>query len=92
MKNIAAGQHGSVYAASLTVTAGDGRRQQGRGRLDRRRITPSGPIRHGFPVTFLTGTPLWLDSAGPLYAAIGAGNLRAWIDGTDDVGHAALAN
>jgi hypothetical protein len=37
--------------------------------------------------TFLQGTPLWLDSAGQLYAAIGGGNLRAWIDGTDNVGH-----
>lgn len=45
--------------------------------------------------TFLAGTPLYLDTAGQLYAAIGAGNLRAWIDGTDDVGHgrwAALSN
>lgn len=33
-----------------------------------------------------------LDPAGPLYAAIGSGNLRAYIQGTDDVGHAALAN
>jgi hypothetical protein len=36
---------------------------------------------------FLQGTPLWLDSGGQLYAAIGGGNLRAWIDGTDNVGH-----
>ena len=33
-----------------------------------------------------------LDPAGPLYAAIGAGNLAAWIDGTSNVRHAALSN
>jgi len=37
--------------------------------------------------TFLAGTPLWLDTAGQLYAAIGAGNLRPWTDGTDNTGH-----
>jgi hypothetical protein len=42
--------------------------------------------------TWFAGTPLWLDSAGQLFAAIGSGNLRAWIDGTDDVGHASLSN
>jgi hypothetical protein len=42
--------------------------------------------------TWFAGQPLWLDSAGALYAAIGGGNLRAWIDGTDNVGHAALSN
>lgn len=45
--------------------------------------------------TFWQGTPLWLDPSGQLYAAIGSGNLRAWIDGTDNVGHghwACLAN
>ena len=48
------------------------------------------------------GPPSWLaddlcDSAGQdrpetLYTAIGAGNLRAYVQGTDDVGHAGLAN
>jgi hypothetical protein len=45
-------------------------------------------------VTFLAGTPLWLDSAGDLYATLSA-SLRAWIDGQDNVGHghwAALSN
>ena len=37
--------------------------------------------------TWVAGTPLWLDSAGALYAALGGGNLRAWTDGTDNVGH-----
>jgi hypothetical protein len=42
--------------------------------------------------TFLKGTAILLDPAGPLYAAIGAGNLRAFTEGTDTVSHAALAN
>lgn len=42
--------------------------------------------------TFLQGTAIMLDPAGSLYAAIGAGNLAAWVDGTSNVGHAALAN
>ena len=43
--------------------------------------------------TFFAGQPLWLDPAGQLYAALGgATNLRAYIDGTDAVGHAALSN
>jgi hypothetical protein len=25
--------------------------------------------------------------AGALFSQIGAGNLRAWVDGTDNVGH-----
>ena len=42
--------------------------------------------------TFLAGTTIMLDPAGALYAAIGAGNLRAYTQGQDDVGHAALGN
>jgi len=45
-----------------------------------------------YDTTFLAGTPILLDPAGPLYAAIGAGNLRAYVPGQDDVGHAALGN
>jgi hypothetical protein len=47
---------------------------------------------------FPVGTVIYADSAagstGPqlLYQAIGAGNLRAYVQGSDDVGHAALAN
>jgi len=51
------------------------------------------------PLTLLAGTPIWADSAAGfatapqlLYQAIGASNLRAYVQGTDDVGHAALAN
>ena len=50
--------------------------------------TTGGPL---WPVTYLAGTTIMLDPAGPLYTAIGAGNLRAY-QGQDDVGHAALSN
>lgn len=61
---------GSVYAASLTVTplvSGDSKGT----------VAWSGPgspaewTPGGFGVTFLAGTPLWLDSAGELHAARG---------------------
>jgi hypothetical protein len=48
--------------------------------------------------TFLAGTVIYADSSAGssapqlLYQAIGAGNLRAYVDGQDIVGHAALAN
>jgi hypothetical protein len=46
-----------------------------------------------FAQTFLPGTAIILDSASALYAALnGAGALRAWVQGQDDIGHAALAN
>lgn len=48
-------------------------------------------------ITIPAGTVIYADStgsggAGALYTAIGAGNLRAYVPGQDDVGHAALAN
>jgi hypothetical protein len=45
-----------------------------------------------WPQTFIQGTAIVLDPAGPLFTAIGAGNLRLFTQGVDDVGHAALAN
>ena len=42
--------------------------------------------------TWIKGTVIEADPAGALYAAIGAGNLTAFRDGTDAVGHAALSN
>jgi hypothetical protein len=48
--------------------------------------------------TWPKGTVIYADSAAGssgsqlLYQAIGAGNLRAYVQGQDDVGHAALAN
>jgi len=50
------------------------------------------------PATLQKGTVIVADStAGSsspqlLYQAIGAGNLRAWVDGQDAVGHARLSN
>ena len=53
----------------------------------------------GMPLTFLEGTVIYADSAAGfsttpqlLYQAIGAANLRPYVQGQDDVGHAALAN
>lgn len=45
-----------------------------------------------WPQTFLPGTAIVLDPGGALYAAIGAGNLRAYVQGQDDRGGAALSN
>jgi hypothetical protein len=54
-----------------------------------------------FPVTFRPGDVIFADDTAPgatptgpqqLYQAIGAGNLRPYVQGTDDVGHAALSN
>jgi hypothetical protein len=48
--------------------------------------------------TFPVGTVIMADSSAGsagaqlLYQAIGAGNLRPYVQGQDDVGHAALAN
>jgi hypothetical protein len=41
--------------------------------------------------TFVAGTAIVLDPAGPWYAAIGAGNLRPFTDG-DTVGAAGISN
>lgn len=51
--------------------------------------TTGGPV---WATTYIKGTAIVLDPAGPLYTLIGAGNLRAFVDGQDTVGHAALAN
>lgn len=86
VQNIAVGSAGSVYSAALTVTplmAGDGKGSvawDGAG-------SPAAWTPGGFAVKFLQGTPLWLDPAGDLYAAIGSGSLRAWVDGRDNTGH-----
>jgi hypothetical protein len=53
----------------------------------------------GLPITYLPGMVVYADSAAGfatgaqlLYQAIGAGNLRAFVDGQDNVGHASLSN
>ncbi len=46
-----------------------------------------------FPQTFVRGTTIMLDSASALYAYLnGQAALRAYVQGQDDSGHAALAN
>jgi hypothetical protein len=50
------------------------------------------------PHTFIKGMSIIADSSagttGPqlLYQAIGAGNLRAWVDGQDTIGHDGISN
>jgi hypothetical protein len=52
--------------------------------------TIGGPL---WATTYAAGTPLLLDSASALYTALNAaGALRAFIDGQDTAGHAALGN
>ena len=51
--------------------------------------TTGGPV---WPTTLLKGQAIMLDPAGPLFTQIGAGNLRAFVDGTDTVGHGCLSN
>jgi CubicO group peptidase (beta-lactamase class C family) len=42
--------------------------------------------------TWYPGQVIWADPAGALYAAIGSANLRAFVDGQDNVGHWGLSN
>ena len=86
VQNIAVGSAGSVYSEALTVTPLQGGDAKGSVSWDGAG-SPAGWTPGGFAVKFLQGTPLYLDPAGDLYAALGATNLRAWIDGTDNVSH-----
>jgi len=46
-----------------------------------------------FPQSFQPGTRIVLDSASPLYTYLnGQGGVRAYVQGTDDVSHAAISN
>jgi hypothetical protein len=46
-----------------------------------------------FPQSFQPGTPIVLDPAGALYMYLnGQGILRAYVQGQDHAGHAALSN
>lgn len=76
----------NLYAAAGTPVNGTGSNAQG-----------AGVYGSNGGAVFLRNQVIWADSsgaggAGALYTAIGAGNLRAYVQGTDDVGHAALAN
>lgn len=62
-------------------------------------VAPGTGGKYGWlPSTFQPGMTIYADSSagttGPqlLYQAIGAGNLRAYVQGQDDVGHASLSN
>ncbi len=62
-------------------------------------VSPGTSGRYGWlPVTFEKGMVIYADSSAGttppqlLYQAIGAGNLRAYVQGTDDAGHAGLGN
>ena len=52
-----------------------------------------GAVEAGWPTTWLAGTAIVLDDGSALYTALNtAGVLRAYVQGQDDVGHAALSN
>jgi hypothetical protein len=57
---------------------------------------PAGAWAEGFPVTFLKGQVIEMDTAttagAALQSAIGAGNLRAYVQGTDDRGPSGVSN
>ena len=62
-------------------------------------LSPGTSGRYGWlPAACLPGTVIYADSSAGttapqlLYHAIGAGNLRAYVQGTDDVGRAGLSN
>lgn len=82
----------TLPAGSFTLDASSGERvgtgsyAQGAGNWG------SGAGSAGGSTNWYAGQVIWADPAGELYTAIGAGNLRAFRDGTDDVGHAAISN
>ena len=78
-----------VVTSSVTIAAGTATADTLNGNGSA--TTPATGWSALWPVTFLAGTAILLDSAGKLFTAIGGGNLRAYTD-QDAVGHAALAN
>jgi hypothetical protein len=84
---------------AATVTAGEPGTGGAAGYGGAPRVAPGTSGKYDtVPLMFTPGTVIVADSSagstGPqlLYAAIGAGNLRAFVDGQDTVGHAALGN
>jgi hypothetical protein len=57
-------------------------------------VSPPTATKYGLnpSVKLLKNTPIVLDPAGSLFAAIGAGNLRNFVDGQDTAGHQGLSN
>ena len=79
---------------AATVTAGEPGTGGAAGFGSSASVSPATATKFGlWPLVFLVSTPVYLDPAGALYSALGgAANLRTWIDGTDNVSHAALSN
>jgi hypothetical protein len=84
-----------VLTSTVTVTAGTaatvaaGEPGTGAPAGPGNAATTGGPL---FTTTYVRGQVIELDPAGPVYAQIGAGNLRAFVQGQDDVGHQMLSN
>jgi hypothetical protein len=80
--------------AAATMAAGEPGTGGAAGFGNAASVSPPTATKYGLnpAVTFLKGTPVLLDPAGSVFSAIGAGNLRNWVQGQDDVGHAGLAN
>jgi hypothetical protein len=84
-----------VLTADVTVPAGTaaamtaGEPGTGQAASHGSAATTGGPL---WPVSYPRNTVLLLDPAGPLFAQIGAPNLRAFTDGTDTIGHQGLAD
>jgi hypothetical protein len=85
---------------AATVVAGepDTGGPAGFGSAETLAVATSGKYGLMTPITIQVNTPVWADSGGGttgpalLYQAIGSGNLRAWVDGQDTVGHQGLSN
>jgi hypothetical protein len=98
VKNIGAGTAAATYTATLTVQPLASAPPDSFGTVSW--AGPGAPPAwaEGFPVLLLKGQTIYADSTagstGPqlLYQAIGAANLRAYVVGQDDVGHASLSN
>lgn len=81
---VTAGEPGTGGAAGYGSTATVAPGTSGKYELWSPQIQP-GTVVYADPSAGTTGPQL-------LYQAIGSGNLRAWVDGQDDVGHAGLSN
>ena len=84
---------------AATVTAGEPGTGAPAGPGNAATVSPGTSGKYSnLPLVFLPGQIVYADSSagstGPqlLYQAIGAGNLRAYVDGQDAVGHDGLAN
>ena len=73
---------------AATMVAGEPGTGGAAGRGNQAQAASGTPL---WPTTYIEGTTIILDPAGALYTAIGAGNLRAYVEGKDKRGHASLA-